>query len=581
MTRFGTWAAALMMAGLVAGCLESATEPQMLEPTLADGKSDVAQSVTLMGPLEYGADAALKGTFTQDLEFHGYEVGARTGAMITLEVTQLGSSKSLDTTLFVFGPRTDAAGYGTSALVKDGDSGWGRLSKVKNFSVPSQGTYLVVVGTGDGQGRGNYRLQLTCNSGECDLPQTPAPAGQCYPSFALAIDACVEGNMADDPEWFYSTTRRNLVEQCADIEIVAPAYDALCATPEAPASVCELSLEEISYSHIPVCFTEAWNRQMDGMCVFGTRYRELFDSGALVVLGQKVLTAQSALGQTEEAQLLQAVQNSAYSQVASVAEAFDAVDDNKVFQTEIWDGSNRKAFTAYEFGAGDNSYGLIFDQGLLTIAAKIQDGDLYECSTLWGPELRDCASDSECAQGLKCVGIAQEIHRGRCIDLQAPPHTAQETFCTFETGCPAGSGLQCAGAKKAGDEGICRPAWLTGHFSTLAQAPIADNSADGTEVALVAYGLATVDVDIRLNLVISHERISDLTVKLVNPAGTEVVLFAPPSGTKELWLQNYVVNGFSGDEQVNGIWRLRVTDNVGGKTGAVNEFGLIITSRWD
>ena len=39
--------------------------------------------------------------------------------------------------------------------------------------------------------------------------------------------------------------------------------------------------------------------------------------------------------------------------------------------------------------------------------------------------------------------------------------------------------------------------------------------------------------------------------------------------------------GFSGDEQVNGTWTLRVVDLTTGQAGTLSDWHLTITSRWD
>jgi serine protease len=110
---------------------------------------------------------------------------------------------------------------------------------------------------------------------------------------------------------------------------------------------------------------------------------------------------------------------------------------------------------------------------------------------------------------------------------------------------------------------------------------IPDNDASGVEAQLLVYGLATVDMDVRVDLLISHPRIADLRVTLVNPAGTEVTVFDGSSDGPELALAGEAIAGFPGDESVNGVWRLRVADVAAGETGVVGTFGLTITSRWD
>src|SRR5690606_12045651 len=102
------------------------------------------------------------------------------------------------------------------------------------------------------------------------------------------------------------------------------------------------------------------DRRLDTSCVFGAVYRDVFRPGAIVVMSREVLTASSTLGALEIAQVLAAVDVSSY-EASTIEEAFDAVDGGEINRTELWDASARRAFTAYEYGAGDNSYGAIFD----------------------------------------------------------------------------------------------------------------------------------------------------------------------------------------------------------------------------
>jgi len=169
----GALAGALVGAGLGIGlcaCTAEATTSDIVEPPF-DGKADLADSVTPKGALAYGE--AVEGAFTSDLEFHAYTFAAVAAADVTLEVTHLGSSSTLDTTLFVFGPRDSEGGSGPR-LATDNDSGYGKLSKV-SVSTAGQGTYTVVIGTADGLGRGHYRLELRCDHADATTCAPAAP----------------------------------------------------------------------------------------------------------------------------------------------------------------------------------------------------------------------------------------------------------------------------------------------------------------------------------------------------------------------------------------------------------------------
>lgn len=114
-------------------------------------------------------------------------------------------------------------------------------------------------------------------------------------------------------------------------------------------------------------------------CLFDGTFTEVRTAGSFVVESQAVLTAASALSATESAQLLAAVRES-YADVANVAEAFAAVDEQQVNQYGLRHRGTGRRFTAYEYGAGDNSYGAVFTAATLGRAAAIHDADIYACA---------------------------------------------------------------------------------------------------------------------------------------------------------------------------------------------------------
>jgi hypothetical protein len=316
-------------------------------------------------------------------------------------------------------------------------------------------------------------------------------------------------------------------------------------------------------------------------CVFGLTYRDVLRGEAIVVIAKRVVDPATDTNASQRAQILLAVQ-STYTDVTTLTQAFAAVDDNRVNQAELWDASNRRAYTAYEFGAGDNSYGLIFEHGTTNVAARIIDLDLYDCVASWGNEMRPCERTVDCAEGLTCTGTSEDVSTGRCINTRAPRPPADGMPCQNDGACGIASGLVCAGVSQWGP-GTCGPAWMRGHFeSDFTGAAIPDNSPAGVTVSLPVYGLATVPTDIRMDLVISHPRVSDLSVTLINPSGTENVFI--PAGSMsgpEISLRDAIVRSFPGDESVNGIWQIRVVDNASGSTGTVSRFGMTVGSRWD
>ncbi len=487
----------LMVSGLVlAACGTEEVAPvekgEAQVPVVGAGKSDISESVRLKGALEIGDAGFVQSNFSEELEYHGYTLDVRDAAEVQVEVTQRGSSRGLDTTLYLFGPQNEAGNYGKSPVAFNDDDGWGLLSRVKT-TLEKGGRYLIVVGTFNGSGRGNYGLKAECLGDAC----APEPA-----------------------------------------------------------------LEELG-------------------CVFGETYYDFkMSNEAVVIVSERVIKQGDVVSELEAAQIVEAVRRTAYDDVSTVDEAFEAVDEGLVNQSILWDASNRRAFAVYEVGAGDNSFGAFLNYDSTDVVADIVDGDIYDCSVEWGPERRLCEQNSDCATDFFCVGSAEDVPTGRCIDTRADTSPLIGESCTQDSPCAVEDGLTCAGDSWNG-EGICLPSWQRGVYSAEPGLRIPDNKPEGVELEIPVYGLATVSTDVRVDMWIYHARPNDLLVTLTNPVGTVGVVFDGQAGDSELYLESHPVFGYPGDEDANGIWRLKVVDRAGGELGSLEEIRLDIMSRWD
>jgi hypothetical protein len=216
-------------------------------PDLGTSKGDAIDQVDDRGALDF--EDARTGSFAQDLQFDGYRLAVGDGASVRIEITQLGTAKKLDTTLFVFGPSV-AGAFGTTAIAFDDDAGWGKHSRIPELELEA-GEYLVVVGTHDARGRGAYRLLATCESDGCE--PIAVPAG-CDETVSDMILACVEQQVADaasDPE-SAPLTFAEALEICTDGEALGPVFDALCLRPQ-PAALCAAGFEAFATEMGPVC----------------------------------------------------------------------------------------------------------------------------------------------------------------------------------------------------------------------------------------------------------------------------------------------------------------------------------------
>ena len=129
--------------------------------------------------------------------------------------------------------------------------------------------------------------------------------------------------------------------------------------------------------------------------------------------------------------------------------------------------------------------------------------------------------------------------------------------------------------------GYCRPTWMHGVFSESVVSAIPDGNAGGLVRPLSTSGLATVDTDVIVKIVLNHPDWSQLTVTLTNPDNNEVTVWnqeTPPPGVTTI---HRVPSGFSGDEGVNGTWSLKIVDGASGQSGSLQSWDLEIVSRYD
>ena len=83
---------------------------------------------------------------------------------------------------------------------------------------------------------------------------------------------------------------------------------------------------------------------------------------------------------------------------------------------------------------------------------------------------------------------------------------------------------------------------------------------------------------VRIKLYVKHDRPSSLSVALVSPSGTRSVLLTPYNGYQSWKTTNYVElssNAFYA-ENIQGDWKLEITDHVSGVTGTLNQWRLTV-----
>ena len=187
----------------------------------------------------------------------------------------------------------------------------------------------------------------------------------------------------------------------------------------------------------------------------------------------------------------------------------------------------------------------------------------------------DCVDAASCEVGLRCFGHPRDgsTELGKCIDVTPIP--GEGASCDATT--PCADGLICAGWTLWG-AGDCNPRWMAGRFGGAVHSELASGGV--SRDSAVVYGLASVPVDIEVQVQLDHERLSDLRVTLFDPNGDSAVLWDRTDELTE-WSRSFVTTGISRDDEVNGRWTLQVEDLATGEAGAVRGFTLFVVSRWD
>lgn len=116
-------------------------------------------------------------------------------------------------------------------------------------------------------------------------------------------------------------------------------------------------------------------------CLFGATYGDLRTNAALTNPFSQIINAAtlSTYSAEQQRELVLAVQQSAHTDVTTPEQALGVVDGMEVNLNLFYEPAGLRAFFAFEYGAGDNSYGAIFERVSGTLVTAIHDGDLAGC----------------------------------------------------------------------------------------------------------------------------------------------------------------------------------------------------------
>jgi hypothetical protein len=510
--------------------------------------------VAIMGELTW--DVAQDGTLTVEQPLQGWVVSAQPGVVIHAQLTSLDDGRDLRA--WWFGPAE--RGQFTGAARAEVPTGPGGLV------TPSAGQYLLGLAEWAWDLPAGYSVTVSCDGEACGpLAASPWP---CPPSVVDGIVACADDLLAgEDDTW----EPLDALRACSDAEPMARQYDDACAPPGPRPVFCGVSYATAWQQMVEQCTQDAFTAYAGRTCVFGMQYRDLAEHPRILVLETEDFSAVAGLDSIDQAQAVAAARAS-YDHVTTAQEALDAVDDGVMTRLRLADRFTGLLYTAWAYHAGDNRYGRIFKDGESEPIATIRDGDVADCTEPPGVAGMACVGPQVC-QGLQCAGMANG--EGRCADTT--PRPGEWAECSAEV--PCGPGLTCVGLSK-GEQGNCAAAWMTGVFTDVSMEWIPDQDDLGVTRAVAVRGLASVEVDVRLSVVVRHPQAEQLEVSLVNPGGTRVVVYDGARTGPDLVLDTSVL-GFPGDESLNGTWTLEVRDRVAGGLGYLEEWALFLSSRWD
>jgi hypothetical protein len=216
------------------------------------------------------------------------------------------------------------------------------------------------------------------------------------------------------------------------------------------------------------------------------------------------------------------------------------------------------------------------------VAACVSRPEYATCVTRLESEYANlCATGGDCAEislDLECRGVPYDGSSvlGACVSLDPIPGEGEP--CSATAGCAAGT--VCAGLT-VWDSGNCVPAWMASTFA--ADLPVEISAGAGATVAssTVVRGLASVPVDIEVEVDVAGADLGRLRLELTDPNGTTSVLWDGATMNGLPPARMLPGNGISRDEAVNGLWTVTATTVGAGTAGTLDGWRLHLTSRWD
>ena len=391
--------AALWAIALGFGCVSSTADKGPEEDAPVDGTFDSFRS-----PIDHG-EVTLGDTVTEELtserSFHSWTFAVTEDATVRLETRAPEGGDEVDTMIYLY---------------REGSTGWGRNiannddTKTSLFATLTRtlqpGHYRVLVKGYSRRSVGPFELEVgceTCGSSECLFGSTFNDLGS-FNGLSINYDE----RFADLEGIFEPVQREQIV-----IAVQQSAHRDVTTAEEAMARIdggvmrrlwlidaigsrtflaYEYGAGGNSYGAIfPRTSTTVAASIRDGdlyectphpqQCVFGSTFHDLLADAGFTQESADVITTATTLDALTTDQLVTAVATT-YTEVADLESALASVDAGVVNRITLREMSSGTLYIAYEFGAGDNSYGALVASESTDVVALIQDGGLDACAVL-------------------------------------------------------------------------------------------------------------------------------------------------------------------------------------------------------
>jgi hypothetical protein len=189
-----------------------------------------------------------------------------------------------------------------------------------------------------------------------------------------------------------------------------------------------------------------------------------------------------------------------------------------------------------------------------------------------------CLSNADCLSPERCMGMVNDGSSvlGRCANTTAPE--GYSDLCDAQDEC--GAGLVCTGLIGYG-WGQCLMAWMSGSFTMDVPTYLSGTAGSSVTTQTTVLGLASVAVDVEVEIDLGGIDASRLRITLTDKHDNTGELWNGPVDGSTLPARLVPRGGISGDQSINGTWKLTVTTVGGGAAGRLDGWTLHLTSRWD